>query len=357
MKTEAALRVESIARRGPVINTLVEVTRDRGALPMTQKLSDIRAMLEDDLSSIEHELRAIEYKRTPLHESAKHLVSGGGKRIRPMCVALAARVGSGFDGRAKALAVAAELVHSATLLHDDVVDLGDKRRGAPTARVIYGNAASIFAGDWLLVEALLRVRKTDLPDVLDGALDVLTEMLEAESLQLARRGKVDVTLDDYMKVVRGKTASLFRWALHGGSRAGGLPSSACSALAAYGDALGVAFQVIDDVLDVDGDTETLGKEVLQDLREGKMTYPVLVALVEDPELADRLRGRVDDGTLDADTCAYAVNAIRRWGGAEKAKALASSLVADAVRHLAEIPASAERDALAAVAHAVVARRS
>jgi octaprenyl-diphosphate synthase len=349
--------VDSIARRGPVINTLVEVTRDRGALPMTQKLSDIRAMLEDDLSGIEQELRGIQFKRTPLHESAKHLVAGGGKRIRPMCVALAARVGSGFDARAKELAVAAELVHSATLLHDDVVDLGDKRRGAPTARVIYGNAASIFAGDWLLVEALLRVRRTELPDVLDGALDVLTEMLEAESLQLARRGKVDVTTDDYMKVVRGKTASLFRWALHAGARAGGLPPGACAALAAYGDALGVAFQVIDDVLDVDGDAETLGKEVLQDLREGKMTYPVLVALVEDPELADRLRGRVDEGTLDADTCAYAVHAIRRWGGAEKAKALASSLVADAVRHLSELPDSHEREALAAVAHAVIGRRS
>jgi octaprenyl-diphosphate synthase len=357
MKGDAALRVEPLARRGVVMTTLSEVTRERGTAPMTQKLSDIRALLEDDLSGIDEELRAIEYKRTPLHESAKHLVASGGKRIRPMCVALASRIGTGFDRKARELAVAAELVHSATLLHDDVVDLGDKRRGLPTSRVIYGNAASIFAGDWLLVEALLRVRRTELGDVLDGALGVLTEMLEAESLQLARRGKVDVVMDDYMKVVRGKTASLFRWALFAGARAGGLAPEACESLASYGSALGVAFQVIDDVLDVDGDSESLGKEVLQDLREGKMTYPLLVALLEDPELADRLRGRIDGDTLDAETRAYACTAIKRWGGSEQAKSLAVTLVDEAIGHLEKLPDSPERQALASVARAVISRRN
>ncbi|MFO0001365.1 MAG: polyprenyl synthetase family protein, partial [bacterium] len=115
-----------------------------------------------------------------------------------MCVALASRVGTGFSQTARDLAVAAELVHNATLLHDDVVDLGDRRRGAPAARVLYGNAASIYAGDWLLVEALMRVRRAGMPDLLDKALGVLAEMLAAEALQLARRGRVDTTLDDYM---------------------------------------------------------------------------------------------------------------------------------------------------------------
>lgn len=339
------------------MKTLAEVTKERAAPPMVEKLSDIRALLEDDLSSVDEELRRIEYKRTPMHESAKHLVGGGGKRIRPMCVALAARAGAGFGEAARELAVAAELVHSATLLHDDVVDLGDKRRGSPTARTIYGNAASIFAGDWLLVEALLRIRRTGLPDVLDNALGVLTEMLEAESLQLARRGKVDVTMDDYMRVVKGKTASLFRWALHAGARAGGLADEHAGALATYGDKLGVAFQMIDDVLDVDGDADLLGKEVLQDLREGKMTYPVLIALHREPELASRLRGALEADALDAETRAFAVACIKRCGGADLAKKAAVSLVEEAVGSLQALPDSMERQALTAVAHAVVARRS
>lgn len=353
--SEAA--VEPLNRRSAVMTTLSEVTKERATPRMSEKLTDIRALLEDDLGSIDEELRQIEYKRTPLHESAKHLVSGGGKRIRPMCVALAARAGSGFDRNARELAVAAELVHSATLLHDDVVDLGEKRRGSPTARAIYGNAASIFAGDWLLVEALLRIRRTGFGDVLDSALGVLTEMLEAESLQLARRGRVDVSMDDYMRVVRGKTASLFRWSLHAGARAGGLSDDHANALATYGDKLGVAFQMIDDVLDVDGDVDLLGKEVLQDLREGKMTYPVLIALHRDPELAQRLQGAIDGDSLDADTRAYAVASIKRWEGAALAKQAATSLVDDAVRCLETLPESMERQALTAVAHAVVARRS
>ena len=344
--------------RGPVLTSLSDVVREQVPGPMEQRLAEIKSFLEGDLDAVNADLEALEMAKTPLHDSARHLLELGGKRIRPMCVALAARIGSGFGREARDLAVAAELVHSATLLHDDVVDSGDKRRGAPTARVLYGNAASIFAGDWLLVEALMRVRRTRLPDVLDRALGVLAEMLEAEALQLGRRGRADVTMNDYMRVVNGKTASLFRWALFAGGRAGGLDDDACKALERFGEAMGVAFQVIDDVLDVDGDTETVGKEVLSDLKDGKVTYPLMVALEHDRDLRDALEARLAGGanTLDGDLAARAHRAIKASGGVQKARALAEERIDRALRDLSALPDKPATRALVSVAHAVANRR-
>lgn len=357
MKGNLAVNV-SINARGPVLGALAEVVRERAPGPMEERLADIRSFLEADLAGIEEDLRAFQPKDTPLHKSARHLIELGGKRIRPMCVALASRIGRGFSSEARDLAVAAELVHSATLLHDDVVDLGDRRRGAPTSRVLYGNAASIFAGDWLLVEALLRVRRTGLGDVLDRALGVLTEMLEAEALQLARRGRVDVAMADYMRVVEGKTASLFRWALHAGGRAGGVDDAACAVLERFGGALGVAFQIVDDALDVDGDIDVVGKSMLQDLREGKMTYPLMVALERDTSLRGILEEHLGatDAVLDDATSQRISSAIKLAGGAQEARELANKLVADAVGGLAGLPDGPETSALHAVAQAVVNRR-
>lgn len=359
MKPAIQAFASNLEARGPVLGSLAEVVEQRAPGPMEARLHEIRAFLADDLSGIERDLQAIERKETPMHASAGHLLDLGGKRIRPMCVALAARVGGGFNAAAKELAVASELVHNATLLHDDVVDMGDRRRGAPTARVLYGNAASIFAGDWLLVEALMRVRRAGMSDVLDRALGVLAEMLEGEALQLKRRGRADVTLDQYMHVVRGKTASLFRWALHAGARAGELDVEACTRLERFGEAMGVAFQVVDDALDAEGDAGALGKEVLVDLREGKVTYPLMIALDRDPELRALLSEHLDSGGSDLDdaTAARAWTSIKASGGAEEARALAKRLVDDALDGISSLPDKPATHALVAVAHAVVSRRN
>ena len=197
-----------------------EVTAPHVEDGLTSRLAELRLWIAADLVDVDAALASLEPGDTPMHGAARHLLDLGGKRLRPLCVALAARAGSGFDRAARDLAVAAELVHSATLLHDDVVDLGDRRRGAPTARVIYGNIASIYAGDWLLVEALRRIRSTGHLDLLDRALDTLDQLLGAEALQLALRGTVPAR-SSYFEVVEGKTASLFRWAMAAGARAGG----------------------------------------------------------------------------------------------------------------------------------------
>jgi octaprenyl-diphosphate synthase len=279
-----------------------------------------------------------------------------------MCVALAARVGSGFSAAARDLAVASELVHAATLLHDDVVDLGERRRGAPSARMIYGNAASIFAGDWLLVEALVRVRRAGLLDVLDRALGILTEMLDAEALQLDRRGKLDGTANDYMRIVQGKTASLFRWSLHAGARAGGLDDRSCRLLEIFGEKLGVAFQVTDDLLDVDGDPEKIGKELFGDLREGKATYPLSLVLDRRAGLREELAAALDAGAVGGDLAGRVAMAMRETGAIEDTRKLAESLVAEAEKALSELAGQPGMDqrpalgALSAVAGAIAARR-
>ncbi len=295
-------------------------------------------------------------RETPVRQSVRHLLLRPGKRLRPLCVALAAKVGGDFGPAAQKFALAIELVHAATLLHDDVVDVGDLRRGVPTARVVYGNAASIYGGDWLLVEALRLIQSAKVPGVLERMLTVLSEMLDAESLQLANRGVVDVSLASYLRVVQGKTASLFRWALFAGGRAAELPEETCLALERYGDRVGVAFQIIDDVLDLYGDASQASKSLFRDLSEGKMTYPLLCAIDKDPTLAPVIRhvSGLDAGQDDA-LLADVARRVRETGAFERSLAFARSLAAEAIAELERVPACTAREALASFALETVER--
>jgi octaprenyl-diphosphate synthase len=276
-----------------------------------------------------------------------------------MCVALASKVGTGFDARARELAVAVELVHTATLLHDDVVDLADTRRGRAAARVIYGNAASIFAGDWLLVDALRRIGAA-CPALVDPMLGVIEEMIIAESIQLERRGRIDgMDRASWLRVVEGKTASLFRWAMRAGAHAGGLDDAVAGALERFGVALGVAFQTIDDCLDLAGDPAVTGKDALADLREGKLTFPVLVALEREPAFAGRLgdilgRAEATGEVATADAAAVAA-ALARTDGLGAAQRFAAEHIRAAIGALEHVPAGPGRDALASAAEASLAR--
>lgn len=340
------------------LRRLEEVSAARGDEALGHRIAELRGWIEADLADVESALASLDLAGTPMHDSARHLLALGGKRLRPMCVALAARAGDGFNAAARDLAVAAELVHSATLLHDDVVDLGDKRRGAPAARVVYGNAASIFAGDWLLVEAIARIRAAGMNDLLDRALGVLRAMLGAEAQQLAARGAFAPDAARYFAVVDGKTASLFEWALYAGARAGGLAAAHCEALAGYGRSLGVAFQVVDDVLDVAGDAAVVGKSAFSDLREGKLTYPLLLAVERDEAFARELRAAcLDEGAaVDPALARRVAEVMRATGAVEDSIALARRLSADAVRSLASIPAGRARESLESVAVAMLQRR-
>ncbi|MFO0761113.1 MAG: polyprenyl synthetase family protein [Byssovorax sp.] len=341
----------SIAPAADVFASLEGICQGRGLDPLAGRLVDLRLFLEDDLAEVERAIASASHGDSLAQRSARHLLDQEGKRLRPICVALAARAGTGFNAAARAYAVSVELVHNATLLHDDVVDLGDRRRGADAARVVYGNAASIFGGDWLLVDALCRIQAANIPGVIERMLDVIKEMVVAESMQLAGRGRLRAGRSEYFQVVSGKTAALFRWAMYAGARAGGLDERATAALERYGDKLGIGFQLVDDLLDVAGDPGTTGKALLTDLREGKMTYPLILAMERDREIVPVLE----------QICASSEVALDPALGARVQKTLAATRVADdcldlatrfcreAAKCLDDLPPSRARSALEAVA--------
>ena len=341
----------------PVMSHLDALLAERALPDLRARLLELDTWARHDLTSIEAELGRLG-DGSLVGKSARHLLARGGKRLRPLCVTLAARLGHGVTDAAREVAVAVELVHNATLLHDDVIDLGEVRRGAPAARVLYGNAASIFAGDFLLIEAVRRVQRAGGPGELERMLAVIDTMIEAEALQLLRKGDLETDLGTYLHVVEGKTAALFRWALGAGARSGGVAECAQTAVDRYARHLGVAFQLIDDVLDFAGDAATLGKAPLADLREGKLTYPLLVALPRDPALSGVVRSALHtpvDEALPAELAGAVLGSLERTGALAEARSAAAAHIEAALEALSALPPSAARAALGTIAEATIAR--
>ena len=341
------------------VGQLSTVVGAQGLFDLAARLAELDRWIGAELRDFEQDLAAVPRGVRAVQEAAHHLLDLGGKHLRPMCVALAAKVGGGFGPAARQLAVAVELVHTATLLHDDVVDIADARRGAPTARTVYGNAASIFAGDWLLVDALRRVRATGHLDLLDEMLAIIEEMILAESLQLERRGQVHGDVADYFRVAEGKTAALFRWAMRAGARAGGLGADHARALERFGLELGVGFQIVDDCLDFAGDAAVTGKALYTDLREGKLTYPVLLGLERDPALAVLVAEAIagcDEAALEQVARHRAIaERIHGCGALADARRAATDRIARAVASLATLPEGPGKAALITVAEATATR--
>ena len=356
MSLIAAVRAESSA---DVLTSLQAVCDSQGLGDLSARLADLAELVAWDMRSLEAGIQSLPVGESVVHKSAHHLLEVAGKRLRPMCVVLASRLGQGLDDKTREFGVAVELVHCATLLHDDVVDAGDQRRGVPAARTLYGNAASIFAGDWLLVDALRRVRAAEMPDVLVRLLDIIDEMIFAEAIQLENRGRIDARMRTYMQVVEGKTAALFRWAMFAGARAGRLDPEACRALEEYGLHLGVAFQLIDDYIDYAGDGATIGKSPFADLREGKMTHPVIVALERDPSLRPVLEEFAASAAGEIPEAAKSrlLTALDHTDALESTRELAIRKAEAACLALSGLPESRARDALFTVARATVHRES
>jgi len=336
-----------------VLDRLASLSGARGAGDLRHRLATLGRWVRADLVDFEAELEALPRGARVVHAAAHHLLDLRGKHLRPLCVALASRFGAGFTPRARGLAVAVELVHTATLLHDDVVDLAERRRGQPAAAVVYGNAASIFAGDWLLVAALRRIASAGIEGLLDRMLAVIDEMILAESLQLERRGRLVADRDEYFRIVDGKTAALFRWAMIAGARCGGLTSPQEHALERYGAHLGVAFQAVDDELDF---TEATGKDPLVDLREGKMTFPLIVALDREPTLHARIDAMLASEPTLAELSAIGAS-VRATGALVATRELAEEHVRHALDALAQLPAGPARESLETIAFASLERTS
>jgi octaprenyl-diphosphate synthase len=352
------MTVDPIPHQDPVLDALADTSARAGLPDLAQRLTELAALLQSDLAGVETALTALGDSADDVAtRAAQHLLARPGKRIRATAVLLAARLGKGPGPGdrelTRDLAVAAELVHAATLLHDDVIDLGDERRGAPAARIVYGNTASILGGDHLLVEALRRVR----PPLLDEILGVIGEMIRAEALQLVRRADLGrVTAESpaqrseaYLTVARGKTAALFRFCLRAGATVAGLSRPEIDALGRFGEALGLAFQLVDDVLDLEGDPVVTGKSVHSDLREGKLTWPVLIALERDPKLAELLKA--EDVALDA-----IADRVKRTEAAAATRETAAIWVEQAMADLFQAPPSPARRAFEVLAREGLSRK-
>lgn len=262
---------------------------------LAQRLDAVNGLIRDRMSS-RHAPR--------IPEVTAHLVEAGGKRLRPMLTLAAADL-CGYDGEYDVhLAATVEFIHTATLLHDDVIDESARRRGRPTANLLWDNKSSVLVGDYLFARAFQLMVETGSLRVLDILSDASATIAEGEVLQLTASRDLRTTEDIYMQVVRGKTAALFAAATEVGGVISGADENRIAALREYGDALGIAFQIADDLLDYKGESRATGKNIGDDFRERKLTLPLIKALAGAPENERGFwarvieRGDQRDGDLD-----------------------------------------------------------
>ncbi len=289
-------------------------------------------------------------------EVTAHLVEAGGKRLRPMLVLAAARM-CGYDGPFHIhLAATVEFIHTATLLHDDVVDESAQRRGRPTANLLWDNKSSVLVGDYLFARSFQTMVEPGRMDVLDVLCNASATIAEGEVLQLTAAQDLATTEAIYLQVVRGKTAALFAAAAEVGGMIADAAPDQVRGLRDYGDALGIAFQIVDDLLDYGGVAETIGKNTGDDFRERKLTLPVIkaVALADAEERAFWQRtiaeGDQRDGDLD-----HAQAILKRHGALDAARADALAWADRAKAALDPLPTHTLREMLVDLADYVVAR--
>ncbi|MEZ5777612.1 MAG: polyprenyl synthetase family protein [Paracoccaceae bacterium] len=291
-------------------------------------------------------------------EVTAHLVEAGGKRLRPMLTLAAARL-CGYDGDHHVrLAATVEFIHTATLLHDDVVDESAQRRGRPTANLLWDNKSSVLVGDYLFSRSFQLMVETESLRVLDILSNASATIAEGEVLQLSAAQDLGTDEGIYLKVIRGKTAALFSAATEVGGIIAGAPEDQVRALHVYGDALGVAFQIVDDLLDYGGKSAVIGKNTGDDFRERKLTLPVIKAVAKaTAEEREFWRRTIEKGNQREGDLAHAIALMARHGAMEATRLEALDWAAKAKSALSVLPAHDLRGMLSDLADYVVARVS
>ncbi|MGO3742480.1 octaprenyl diphosphate synthase [Kerstersia sp.] len=319
-------------------------------------LSELLAPVADDMKSVDAVIRArLNSDVVLIRTIADYIISAGGKRMRPAMLLMVARA-LGYEGtNHHLLAAVVEFIHTATLLHDDVVDESDLRRGRDTANAVFGNAASVLVGDYLYsrsFEMMVAGGSMRTMSILSGATTVIAE---GEVLQLLNVHDPDVSEERYLQVVRYKTAKLFEAATQVGAVLAGATPEQEEAAAAYGRHIGTAFQLIDDVLDYGGDVQALGKNVGDDLREGKPTLPLIrVMEVGTAEQSQLVRSAIETGEGDFAAVAEAIHATDALQHTRRAADAEARIARDA---LAQLPDTPFRDSLLAFCDFAVTRKS
>jgi octaprenyl-diphosphate synthase len=322
---------------GPPVQSIPTPSRSIGTDPIKLMAPEMR-----EVDAVIH--RRLASDVALINQISTYIVSAGGKRIRPMLVLLFANA-LGFQGHERfELAATVEFIHTATLLHDDVVDESELRRGRETANALFGNAASVLVGDFLYSRAFQMMVSVNRLRVLEVLADATNVIAEGEVLQLMNMHDPDLAVDEYLKVIRFKTAKLFEASARLGAVLAESPPGVEEACAGYGRSLGTAFQLVDDLLDYEGSTPELGKNVGDDLREGKPTLPLLIAM-ERGTAAERqlIRHAIEQGEVGR--LAEIAEIVRSTGAIDATRDAARAEADKAREYISMLPASIHREAL------------
>lgn len=320
-------------------------------------LADVYALVASDFAAVNALIpRQLTSDVELVEEIGRYIVESGGKRLRPLLVLLGARA-CGYEGRNHVrLAAVIEFLHTATLLHDDVVDRSDRRRGRATANATWGNAPSVLVGDFLYSRAFQLMVELDDMDIMAILSDATNTIAEGEVMQLANVGNLALTEAAYMEVIRCKTALLFQAAAHTAGVLASDDADEISALRRFGLEFGLAYQLVDDYLDYAGDAELMGKNAGDDLAEGKLTLPLIRALAEAPPGdAQALRQAIE--SCSAEALPQVLDVVRRCGALDYVRDAARRHADAALSSLAALPDTPYRDALETLARYSTARLS
>jgi octaprenyl-diphosphate synthase len=324
--------------------------------PATIHGKEVFELLRDDLAAIEREFgRDTVSNVRAITEIGEYLRAGGGKRIRPALLLLSAKLFD-YQGRGGVrLGAVVEIIHTATLVHDDIIDEARTRRGRPAANTQWGNSKCVLAGDWLYMQAFKVAVQERNFRILDTLIELTQQMVEGELLQMEKLGKL-ITLDEHFDLIYRKTACLFSVCMRMGAILGGATPEQEDALGQYGRDLGMAFQIVDDVLDLTASEGVLGKPVASDLREGKVTMAVIHALERcTPEERAKIETILRDRGFNGVTHAQVLDILQRYGSLDAATHHATQYAESARRAICHFPDSEIKRALLWAPDFVVAR--
>jgi octaprenyl-diphosphate synthase len=312
-------------------------------------------LVEPELAQVEEELRG--YARSdvgPVTEIGRYLLDAGGKRIRPMLLLLTAKAIGAPEAGTVRLGAVVELIHNATLVHDDVIDSADTRRGRASANSRWGNTMTVLAGDWLYMQSFAEALRERNLAVLDTLIEVTQKMVEGELLQLTHLGNAAATREQLLDIAERKTAWLFSGCMKLPAILAGLDDAGGARLGNIGRSLGMAFQLIDDLLDLTSTRQTLGKPVAADLKAGKLTFPVS-CVMGNPDAAEKVKTVLRERGFTSVTADEILGAVEAHGGVAETRALAEGYARRAGEWIAELAPSVYRDALASIPGVIVNR--
>jgi octaprenyl-diphosphate synthase len=320
-------------------------------------LSQIFEAIREDLEQVDREFaRQVQSQVDLIPKIGRYIQTSGGKRVRPAVLLMAARL-SGYRGdRAVLYAAVVEFIHTATLIHDDIIDDSELRRGRLAVHSRWGNDITVLLGDYLYIKSMALALTHDTLDIVRLLCDVTLRMIEGELYQLTKNGDASITEDEHFEIIRRKTAYLFGGCAQIGGKLGNLDGGREEALREYGFNLGVAFQIVDDLLDFTGDAAALGKPIGGDLREGKMTLPLIHLLSHDDGVAGTIvRDIIATRTATEDQWSTLLAALDEHRSLDYAYRVAADFADRAKKPLHAFPPSAERDSLIALPDYVLSR--